>query len=80
MTGWWAISVKKADPVLLDEARPAVDRVSGRQRLESVTEVSLNTPSRWSRRHLRVFAQPSMAWAIDSIANLHLDDDPVAIV
>jgi hypothetical protein len=41
---------------------------------------TLNTPSHRSRRPAAVFAQSSIAWAIDSIANPHLNDDPGAII
>jgi hypothetical protein len=40
----------------------------------------LNAPSHRSRRPAAVFAQSSIAWAIDSIANPHLNDDPGTII
>jgi hypothetical protein len=41
---------------------------------------TLNAPSRRSRRPAAVLAQSSIAWAIDSIANPHLNDDPGIII
>jgi hypothetical protein len=40
----------------------------------------LNAPSHRSRHPTAVFAQSSISWTIDSIANLHLNDDPGTII
>jgi hypothetical protein len=49
-------------------------------KVQSVTDPPLNAPSHRSRRPSAVLAQSSIAWAIDSIANPHLNNDLGAII